>query len=121
MEGPTRTCLACRQQAAKPSLIRLASADGTVQVDPDASLQARGAYVCATQECARAALRGEGAAIARALRTGRDAVDIEALRTALDRAVTAHRAPRAGGGTVTPAMQPRRQGVAVPPPLGVCA
>jgi uncharacterized protein len=80
---PTRTCLACRQRSVKPSLIRLAATDGTVQVDPPALLQARGAYVCATQECTEAALHREGNAIVRALRMGRTAMDTAALRDQL--------------------------------------
>lgn len=84
MEVPTRTCLACRQPAAKPSLIRLAAVDGRVRVDPLAIQQTRGAYVCATPECTAKAVRRDGAAIARALRTTREAVDVGLLRAALE-------------------------------------
>jgi predicted RNA-binding protein YlxR (DUF448 family) len=83
VETPTRTCLACRRRSAKPSLIRLTAVDGTVQVDPTASLQTRGAYVCAAQGCASEVLHREGAAIARALRTQRSAVDTARLRAQL--------------------------------------
>ncbi len=80
---PTRTCIACRRPAPKPTLRRLAAVDGTVQVDPLARLPGRGAYVCDRQECVEVALRGGGAAVARALRVGRDAIDSEALTAAL--------------------------------------
>jgi uncharacterized protein len=84
VEIPTRTCLVCRRTAPKTALIRLAAVHGTVQVDPLATQQTRGAYVCATPECAAAAARSDGAAVARALRTGRNRVDVEVLRAALD-------------------------------------
>jgi predicted RNA-binding protein YlxR (DUF448 family) len=80
---PTRTCIACRRPAAKPTLRRLAAVDGTVQVDPLVRLPGRGAYVCDRQECVEVALRDGGAAVARALRGGRDAIDAEALAAAL--------------------------------------
>jgi uncharacterized protein len=83
VEVPIRTCVACRQAAAKPSLVRLVAIDGAVHVDPRGRLQARGAYVHATQECAEIATQREGAAVARALRTARAAIDATRLRTAL--------------------------------------
>lgn len=83
MEAPTRTCLACRQRSAKPSLIRLAVVDGRVQVDPFAIIQSRGTYICAGAGCTEIALQREGAAIARALRMAPGAVDITTLRARL--------------------------------------
>jgi uncharacterized protein len=83
VEYPTRTCIACRRPVAKPTLLRLAAVDGTVQVDPLAQLPGRGAYVCSRQECVEEALRRGGAKVARALRLDRSAVDPETLRMAL--------------------------------------
>lgn len=83
MEIPTRTCLVCRRSAPKTALLRLAVVDGTAQVDPLAIQQTRGAYVCPTPECTAGAVRRDGAVVARALRTGRTAIDVEALRGAL--------------------------------------
>jgi predicted RNA-binding protein YlxR (DUF448 family) len=90
-------------------LIRLAAANGTVRVDPSAHLQTRGAYVCATQGCATAALHREGTAIVRALRTERTAVDIAALRHQLD----AELAARATNSSIN-------DEVTAPPSRGVC-
>jgi predicted RNA-binding protein YlxR (DUF448 family) len=105
VDVPTRTCLACRTAAAKPSLVRLSVADGSVQVDPHAILQARGAYLCATQDCTEVALRREGAAVARALRMPRTAVHTEQLRAALE---------------VERARRTERQTATAKPSRGVC-
>ncbi len=83
MEAPTRTCLACRQRSAKRLLLRLAAVDGTVQADPNATIQARGTYLCSRIGCAEVALKREGAAIARALRMAPGAVDTTTLRARL--------------------------------------
>jgi uncharacterized protein len=88
VEYPTRTCIACRRPAAKPTLLRLAAVDGTVQVDPLARLPGRGAYVCSRQECVEVALRREGAAVARGLRLNRSAVDVTALQEAMTSAIS---------------------------------
>jgi uncharacterized protein len=88
VEYPTRTCIACRRPAAKPTLLRLAAVDGTVQVDPLARQPGRGAYVCSRQECVEVALRRGGAAVARGLRLNRSAVDVTALQEAMTSAIS---------------------------------
>ena len=79
---PVRRCLACRRAAAKPELVRLAVARGTVVVDPPARQPGRGAYVCRERRCLEAALDRGGQALARPLRfqRGQVTVDEEELR-----------------------------------------
>ena len=49
---PVRTCVACRQEAGKPSLIRLhRQPDGTVVVDAGGYARGRGAYLHADAAC----------------------------------------------------------------------
>jgi len=49
---PTRTCVACRQEAGKGQLIRVVRRpDGGVAVDATGHQPGRGAYVHADQEC----------------------------------------------------------------------
>jgi len=55
MTPPVRTCLGCRQRAAKSDLLRLAWAQGRVVVDLDQVLPGRGAYL--HPGCGPAALR----------------------------------------------------------------
>ena len=53
---PRRTCLGCRQVAAKRTMMRLVRAeDGQVRVDRPQRAAGRGAYVCPTAACVRAA------------------------------------------------------------------
>lgn len=63
---PLRTCVACRQRAARGELLRVVLIDGQLQVDERAVLQGRGAWVHPTVKCLKQAVsRG---AFARALR-----------------------------------------------------
>jgi predicted RNA-binding protein YlxR (DUF448 family) len=76
---PERTCVGCRGQAPKRSLLRIAVApDGTVSVDPQGRRPGRGAYVHRDGTCVDAAItRG---ALSRALRTVADADAAARLR-----------------------------------------
>jgi predicted RNA-binding protein YlxR (DUF448 family) len=57
MSAPLRTCLGCRRVRPRGELVRLArGADGVARVDALGRAGGRGAYVCATAECARLAL-----------------------------------------------------------------
>jgi predicted RNA-binding protein YlxR (DUF448 family) len=69
MPDPVRTCVGCRERAAKRELIRVvAGPDGTVLVDRRARMPGRGAYLHRDATCwAEAVRRGS---LARALRTG---------------------------------------------------
>lgn len=64
---PQRTCVVCRQTAAKRSLIRLVRTPEGVQVDLSGKRNGRGAYLCQRLACWQRALQGE--ALAKALRT----------------------------------------------------
>lgn len=64
---PQRTCVVCRQTAAKRSLIRLVRTPEGVQVDLSGKRNGRGAYLCQRRTCWQSAIQGE--ALAKALRT----------------------------------------------------
>jgi uncharacterized protein len=54
---PQRTCVACRQTGAKRGLVRIVrGTDGSVTIDPSGKRSGRGAYLCHSRECWRAAL-----------------------------------------------------------------
>lgn len=77
---PVRTCIGCRQTAAKPALVRLAwdAASGTVVVDRGQVLPGRGCYL--HPGCGGAALKRR--AIGRALRRSVDGEQVAALLAA---------------------------------------
>ena len=56
---PQRTCVACRKIRAKQELIRLVLiSDESVEVDISGRKAGRGVYLCPTQECWEAGLKG---------------------------------------------------------------
>ena len=61
-----RTCVGCKERAAKSSLLRLVAAGDAIQPDPPARLPGRGAYLHPSQECFELAQRRK--ALSRALR-----------------------------------------------------
>ena len=63
---PVRTCVGCRQRAAKSSLLRLVMAGDVIVPDPGARLPGRGAYLHPSQGCLELAQRRR--ALVRALR-----------------------------------------------------
>jgi len=70
-DGPVRTCVGCRQRAAKRELLRVTAgsdADGRPAVvpDPSATAPGRGAHLHPTRECYDLAVRRK--AFTRALR-----------------------------------------------------
>ena len=74
LTGPVRTCIGCRQRAAKRELLRVTAgsgADGRPAVipDPDATAPGRGAHLHPTAECYDLAVRRR--AFPRALRAGK--------------------------------------------------
>jgi predicted RNA-binding protein YlxR (DUF448 family) len=80
---PVRTCVGCRERAAKSSLLRLVVIGDGIIPDPQARLPGRGAYLHPSPECLELALRRR--AFYRALRvTGPLAV--EALASYLSHA-----------------------------------
>ncbi len=78
--NPVRTCVGCRQGAAKPDLVRLVwdAASGTVVVDRSQVLPGRGCYL--HPGCGGAALRRR--VIGRALRQVVDGEQVAALLAA---------------------------------------
>jgi uncharacterized protein len=77
---PVRTCIGCRERAAKSSLLRLVATGDEVIPDPQARLPGRGAYLHPSLECLGLAQRRR--ALPRALRVTRP-LDAEALVTYL--------------------------------------
>ena len=63
---PVRTCVGCRQRAAKSTLLRLVVAGDVIVPDPGARLPGRGAYLHPSQGCLELAQRRR--ALVRALR-----------------------------------------------------
>ncbi|MFL6060004.1 MAG: YlxR family protein [Marmoricola sp.] len=66
LPGPVRTCIGCRERAAKRELLRVVAGEGTVVPDPDGSAPGRGAHLHPTLACFGLAERKR--AFARALR-----------------------------------------------------
>ncbi len=62
-----RTCVGCKERAAKSSLLRLVAAGDAIQPDPPARLPGRGAYLHPSLACLDLARRRR--AFPRALRT----------------------------------------------------
>ncbi|NLT43498.1 MAG: YlxR family protein [Anaerolineae bacterium] len=64
--SPQRTCVVCREVAAKRTLMRLVrTPEGTVVLDPRGKASGRGAYLCGSEECFTSKRARE--AVARAL------------------------------------------------------
>ena len=76
-QGPVRTCVGCRERAAKQELLRVVAGDGTLVPDPAGRAPGRGAHLHPTIECLELALRRR--AFIRALRAT-DGLASEALR-----------------------------------------
>lgn len=87
VSGPVRTCIGCRERAAKRELLRvtLGADDGAAVVpDPDGTAPGRGAHLHPTPECLTLAERRR--AFARALRyEGGRPLGLDAVRTHLAR------------------------------------
>ncbi|MEV7287430.1 YlxR family protein [Streptomyces sp. NPDC093252] len=74
---PERTCVGCRQRAAKIQLLRIVAVGGDCTPDPRGTLPGRGAYVHPAQVCLDQAVRRR--AFPRALRVP-GPLDVKALR-----------------------------------------
>ena len=76
---PQRMCVACREHAAKRTLIRIVrTPEGTVEVDPTGRKNGRGAYLCDRRACWERALKTQG--LARALKVEIGPLAAERLR-----------------------------------------
>ncbi len=76
---PQRTCIGCREEAAKRSFTRIVrTPGGRIQVDPTGRANGRGAYLHAARSCWEKALKG--GTITHVLKITPAREDIEALR-----------------------------------------
>jgi hypothetical protein len=48
---PERTCVVCRQKAAKRGLTRLVRTPSGLTIDPGGKMNGRGAYLCDRKDC----------------------------------------------------------------------
>lgn len=80
---PERTCVGCRDKAAKGLLLRVARTPEGVRVDLEGKLPGRGAYVHRELGCVEAA--SKRGAFGRALRAGLDADEAARLRSDIER------------------------------------
>ncbi len=79
---PQRTCVVCRETAAKRTLTRIVrTGDDGVHVDPTGKRNGRGAYLCDQPKCWTRAIDGD--VLAKALRTALTDVDRDRLRAAI--------------------------------------
>lgn len=55
---PLRMCLGCQEMKPKKELIRIVrTADGNLEYDPTSKKNGRGAYLCASKECLKKAVK----------------------------------------------------------------
>ncbi|MFD0317600.1 YlxR family protein [Streptomyces flavalbus] len=88
---PERTCVGCRERAAKTDLLRIVAIKDECVPDPRGTLPGRGAYVHPAPVCLDQAVRRR--AFTRALRAP-GALDTKALRRYVERATVAEQATR---------------------------
>ncbi|MBC2867671.1 YlxR family protein [Streptomyces mexicanus] len=88
---PERTCVGCRERAAKTELLRIVAIEDACVPDPRGTLPGRGAYVHPTLVCLDQAVRRR--AFTRALRAP-GALDTKALRRYVERTTVAEQAAR---------------------------
>ncbi|MER6983040.1 YlxR family protein [Streptomyces carpinensis] len=88
---PERTCVGCRERAAKTDLLRIVAIEDACVPDQRGTLPGRGAYVHPALVCLDQAVRRR--AFPRALRAP-GALDTKALRQYVERATVAEQATR---------------------------
>ncbi|MBE4735858.1 YlxR family protein [Streptomyces sp. NPDC014892] len=86
---PERTCVGCRQRAAKTELLRVVAIEDECVPDPRGTLPGRGAYVHPVQVCLDLGVRRR--AFTRALRAP-GALDTKALRRYVEQTTVAEQA-----------------------------
>ncbi|GEK04649.1 YlxR family protein [Streptomyces sp. NPDC003388] len=89
---PERTCVGCRQRAAKDALLRIVADQEQCVPDPRGTLPGRGAYVHPDPVCIDQAVRRR--AFPRALRVP-GPLDVKALRRYVERQTVAEQATQA--------------------------
>lgn len=87
---PERTCVGCRERAAKDELLRIVAIEGECVPDHRGTLPGRGAYVHPALVCLDLAVRRR--AFPRALRA-QGSLDTEALRQAVEKTVAEKATP----------------------------
>ncbi|MEV6652777.1 YlxR family protein [Streptomyces sp. NPDC051219] len=87
---PERTCVGCRERAAKRDLLRIVAVEGECVPDPRGTLPGRGAYVHPALVCIDLAVRRR--AFTRAFRV-REALGTEEVRRAVERTVAEQATP----------------------------
>ncbi|MGW4323162.1 YlxR family protein [Streptomyces sp. NPDC004684] len=88
---PERTCVGCRERAAKTDLLRIVAIEDECVPDPRGTLPGRGAYVHPALVCLDQAVRRR--AFTRALRAP-GALDTKALHRHVERTTVAEQATR---------------------------
>ncbi|GAA3295303.1 YlxR family protein [Streptomyces cinereospinus] len=88
---PERTCVGCRERAAKTELLRIVAIEDACVPDPRGTLPGRGAYVHPAVVCLDQAIRRR--VFTRALRAP-GALDTKALRRYVERTTVAEQATR---------------------------
>ncbi|MEV6180593.1 YlxR family protein [Streptomyces sp. NPDC052015] len=86
---PERTCVGCRERAAKTELLRIVAIEDACVPDPRGTLPGRGAYVHPALVCLDQAVRRR--AFTRALRAA-GALDTKALRQYVEQTTVAEQA-----------------------------
>ncbi|MEU8653992.1 YlxR family protein [Streptomyces sp. NPDC048737] len=86
---PERTCVGCRERAAKTELLRIVAIEDACVPDPRGTLPGRGAYVHPAQVCLDQAVRRR--AFTRALRAP-GALDTKVLRQYVEQTTVAEQA-----------------------------
>ncbi|TWV58561.1 YlxR family protein [Streptomyces misionensis] len=86
---PERTCVGCRERAAKNDLLRIVRSEDACVPDPRGTLPGRGAYLHPALVCLDQAVRRR--ALPRALRAP-GALDTKALRRHVEQATVAEKA-----------------------------
>ncbi len=84
---PERSCVGCRERAAKAELVRVARTPAGVRVDPNGSAPGRGAYVHRDPACVAVALHK--GAFASALRTSLAEEELARLKDQIEEALQA--------------------------------
>ncbi|GGP88514.1 MULTISPECIES: YlxR family protein [Streptomyces] len=80
---PERTCVGCRERAAKTDLLRIVEVEGACVPDPRGTLPGRGAYVHPASLCLDLAVRRR--ALSRAFKV-KEPLDSEAVRQHVEQA-----------------------------------
>ena len=79
---PMRRCVGCMESKPKSDLIRIASYEGTLTIDPSGKAKGRGVYICPSRECLDAAYSNNG--LRKSLKTNIDGDTMKQLFSQLE-------------------------------------